>query len=58
MGHRVKPGDDKTPGPAGIFSVEHHEVPSGFGWIATISKPILLAGIKLTPGSDRIRSQP
>jgi methylated-DNA-[protein]-cysteine S-methyltransferase len=43
-GHRVKPGNDD-------LSVGRREVPPEFGWIATISKPIFRASIKLVKWS-------
>lgn len=42
----------------GADVVDFRGVPPGFGWIATISKPILQSGIKLTKWSYKIWSQP
>jgi hypothetical protein len=56
MVHRVKPGDDDPRIDRPSFFAGRRQVPPEFGWIATISKPIFRASIKLKPLSAKIWS--
>src|SRR5258707_8484940 len=51
---RSRPG---TTGVGRTAALDSSQVPPGFGWIATISKPRFKASIKLTTWGDN-RSQP
>jgi hypothetical protein len=59
--HRIKPGDDESSAGLRSHFAGQGKISPEFGWIATISKPIFRASIKLTIWGDGIwsyRSQP